>query len=607
MFKRFNNLSITVKLATAILFAALLPMAGSAYYNLVGSLAAVNRTELRNIELLATSIAGRVAQLIGDYRNLAVYLGIQENLLQLMRAPERQQGREAVLGTFNSLVATHPDIELLMAVDLQGNVLVSSDPELPGKNFQFRSYFREAVQGRTYATSISVGAVAGNAGMFLSSPIRNPAGSVQGVAVIKVKGEAIGRIVEQMARRGHNAFIIDGDGVVIYHRDSRWRYHSLMPLTQASQKRIAEDRRFRLGHIDSLGLIKLGEAMINADESGHVRYAGGPDNVREIAGYAPVTGHTWVVGVSEPESLFSAPLQLLISNTLYSLILVALLAVLLAWLFSRSLVRPLRALMRSAEAVELGEYEKAEAKIESADEVGKLAGTFNKMLIGICERKKIKDVFGRMVSPEVREKLLTGSLSLGGETIRVSVLFSDIRGFSTLAERMSAQEVVSFLNAYLTEMSIAARNWGGYINNFIGDAIVVVFGAPMAQSDIEWRAVAAALEMRDRLRTFNLRRQMMNEISIQNGIGISTGDVVAGQIGSLDRFLYTVIGDAVNIAARLEALTRHFPEHPILINRATRDALREREEVKITDLGFQAVKGRVAEVEVFAVQRSARN
>ena len=601
MMMRFNDLPIAIKLAAAILVTSLLPMLGSAYYNLAGGLAAVNRTELRNLEQLATNIAGRVAQLITDHRNLAAYVGAQETMQKLMQSPAKSAWRDDVQGKFNTLIGTHPDVELLMAMDRDGKVLVSSDPELVGKNFKFRDYFREAVQGRPYATSIIVGAVAGNSGMFLAHPISSATGAVAGVAVIKIKGEAIARIVDQPSRSGRSAFIIDSDGVVVLHRDARWRYRSLAPLSDAQQKEMADDKRFRVERVESLAMPALGAAMTNASEPGYVRYASSFDGTPEIAGFAPVGSHPWVVGVSESEQLFAAPLKDLFNHTVVSLLLVALVVILLAWLFARTLVRPLQALTRSAEAVERGDYDQAVARIESADEVGKLASTFNLMLVGIRDREKVRDVFGRMVSPEVREKLLAGSLSLGGETARVSVLFSDIRGFSTLSEQMSPQEVVAFLNEYLTEMSLAARNWGGYINNFIGDAIVVIFGAPMPQSDIEWRAVAAALEMRDRLRAFNLRRQSMGAVPIHNGVGISTGEVVAGQMGSLDRFLYTVIGDAVNIAARLESLTRSFPEYPILINQATYDAVKARAELNIVDLGPHEVKGRQGKVEVYGV------
>ena len=601
---KLNSLPIAAKLGIAILATSLLPMIGTAYYNLNGSLAAVNRTEVRNLEQLASNIAGQVSQIIVDYRNLASYLASQDELIHLLQNPGKAANLEETLGKFNTLVATHPDVELLMILDSDGTVLTSSDPELSGKNFKFRDYFREAIQGRSYATSIIVGAVAGNAGMFFSAPVRLPNGIAKGVAVLKLKSDAIGQIVERGAHGGPSAFIIDSDGVIIYHRDRNQRYRSLIPLSEAVQKRIAEDKRFRLERIDAIGLDALAKAMIGARETGSLRYVA--NDTRAIAGFAPVAAHTWVAGVSEPEEVFAAPLRELFSNTVSSLLAVGALVVILASLLARHLVRPLQALTKCAEAVEQGDYANAVAKVDSNDEVGRLARTFNGMLVGIRDREKVRDVFGRMVSPEVREKLLTGTLSLGGETVRVSVLFSDIRGFSTLSEQMSPQEVVTFLNEYLTEMSLAARNWGGYINNFIGDAIVVIFGAPMSQPDIEWRAVAAALEMRDRLRAFNLRRQSQDQPTIHNGVGISTGEVVAGQMGSLDRFLYTVIGDAVNVAARLESLTKDFPDYPILINKATYEAVATRPELKIACLGPQAVKGRVQKVEVYGVAYSDR-
>ena len=223
------------------------------------------------------------------------------------------------------------------------------------------------------------------------------------------------------------------------------------------------------------------------------------------------------------------------------------------------------------------------------------------MATGLRERERERDIFGRVVSPEVREKLLGGRLELGGETRWVAVLFSDIRNFSTMSEHMSPQEVVAFLNEYLTEMSNAIRPWGGYLNNFIGDAIVAIFGAPIDQPDKEWHAVAAALTMRQRLVELNRRRVARGEAPMDSGIGISTGEAVAGQVGSLERLMYTVIGDAVNVAARFEALTKEYAEHSILINGPTAQALERRNEVTLTSLGLVHVKGRVEPVDVYAV------
>jgi adenylate cyclase len=226
------------------------------------------------------------------------------------------------------------------------------------------------------------------------------------------------------------------------------------------------------------------------------------------------------------------------------------------------------------------------------------------MAHGLAERERELEIFGRLVSPEVRETLLDGNLQLGGETRWAAVLFSDIRGFSTLSERMDPQNVVALLNEYLTEMTAAAAPFNGYVNNFIGDAIVVIFGAPVPQPDAEWRAVMAALAMRDALAALNVRRAARGDAPLETGIGIAAGDLVAGQIGSPERMLYTVIGDVVNVAARLETLTKEYPGKSILVTDRVASALDQKAVAAHTEpLGPIRLKGRTAPVDVFAVLR----
>jgi class 3 adenylate cyclase len=282
------------------------------------------------------------------------------------------------------------------------------------------------------------------------------------------------------------------------------------------------------------------------------------------------------------------------------MILAAVMSLIAAVTISRSITTPLIEVSDMAQRVQSGDLT-AQVEVRSSDEVGVLARTFNTMTAGLRERERERDMFGRVVSPEVREKLLSGGLTLGGETLWVAVVFSDIRGFSTMSEQMSPEEVVAFLNEYLAEMTAAVRPWGGYINNFIGDAIVVIFGAPIDQPDKEWRAVAAALTMRDRLEQLNRQRAARGEPIINNGIGIGTGAAVAGQIGSIERLMYTVIGDAVNVASRLETLTKDYPDYPILINGPTAEALQTRTDLELKSLGPIHVKGRAEAVDVYAV------
>lgn len=267
----------------------------------------------------------------------------------------------------------------------------------------------------------------------------------------------------------------------------------------------------------------------------------------------------------------------------------------------RFFVKPIKHIKKVTYRVQNGDLEVEKLEIKTCQELELLAHAINKMIMGLRERERERDIFGRVVSPEVREKLLQGQLQLGGELCWVSVLFSDIRNFSTLSEEMKPQEVVAFLNEYLTEMTDAIRPWGGYVNNFIGDAIVVIFGAPLSPAETEWRSVAAALTMRERLGELNQRRIQRGEAPIHAGIGISSGEVVAGQIGSLERLLYTVIGDAVNVAARLETLTKEYPEYSILINELTAAAIENHQDILLKSLGEVKVKGRQKLVEVYAV------
>ncbi|MBN1890770.1 MAG: HAMP domain-containing protein [Thermoflexales bacterium] len=302
----------------------------------------------------------------------------------------------------------------------------------------------------------------------------------------------------------------------------------------------------------------------------------------------------------QTESAFRSLPTLFVSLVGLVIALAAVVTVLVTIVVSGSITGPLVNLSQVAQRVRAGDLA-AHVDVQSADEVGMLASTFNTMIAGLRERERERDMFGRVVSPEVREKLLQGQLELGGETRQVTVLFSDIRGFSTMSERMSAHQVVTFLNEYLTEMSEAIRPWGGYLNNFIGDAIVVIFGAPLDQPDKEYRAVAAAMSMRERLDALNRRRAERGEPPIESGIGISTGEAVAGQVGSLERLMYTVIGDAVNVAARLETLTKDYPQHPILLNGLTAETLRAHADIALKSLGPIQVKGRARPVDVYAV------
>ncbi|MBD2596808.1 GAF domain-containing protein [Nostoc spongiaeforme FACHB-130] len=183
------------------------------------------------------------------------------------------------------------------------------------------------------------------------------------------------------------------------------------------------------------------------------------------------------------------------------------------------------------------------------------------VLEDISQEKRLKTTMYRYLTPHVAEQVMAlgEDALMVGERKDVTVLFSDIRGYTTLTENLGAAEVVSLLNQYFETMVEAVFNYEGTLDKFIGDALMAVFGAPLPLTENHaWQAVQSALDMRQRLKEFNQRRIIQEQPQIRIGIGISSGEVVSGNIGSHKRMDYTVIGDSVNLSARLEAVTKEY-------------------------------------------------
>jgi adenylate cyclase len=264
---------------------------------------------------------------------------------------------------------------------------------------------------------------------------------------------------------------------------------------------------------------------------------------------------------------------------------------------ANSVAAPLKDVEAAMAQVERGHLE-GHAPVVSTDEIGAVAEGFNRMLHGLRERELVKETFGKYVTPEIRDEILAGRISGEGELKEVTVLFADIRDFTPWVEATAPRDVVRDLNEYFTEMAEAIRAQHGLVLQFIGDEIEAVFGAPIASRDHAAMAVRAALEMRRRLRDWNARRAAAGKPALRHGIGIHTGTVLAGNIGGAERLSYALVGDPVNLASRIQGLTKDF-NVDILISEATRKSIDPA--VPVEELPAVRVKGRAEEVDVYKV------
>jgi len=211
-------------------------------------------------------------------------------------------------------------------------------------------------------------------------------------------------------------------------------------------------------------------------------------------------------------------------------------------------------------------------------------------------RIKIMDAFGKYVTPEVRDQILEGNIPLDGEAKEVTVLFADLRDFTTMAESTTPKEVVRIINGYFSEMADAIGKNKGLVLQFIGDEIEAVFGAPLPLEDHPTHAVRAALAMQQRLVVVNEKLKQQGYGPLRHGIGIHTGTVVAANIGSEDRLSYAMVGDTVNLASRIQSLNKQFSTD-LLISATTVERLAE--SLSVEKLPATTVKGKRNPVEVY--------
>ena len=246
-------------------------------------------------------------------------------------------------------------------------------------------------------------------------------------------------------------------------------------------------------------------------------------------------------------------------------------SIVLSVFVSKSVSDPLDRLENAMKNVGKGNLDE-QVEIVSNDEIGSVTEGFNLMVKGLKESESIKDSFGKYVSHEIRDEILEGRVSLDGEMKRATLLFSDLRDFTPFVESTHPKQVINIMNQYFTQMTEAIKKSRGLVLQYVGDGIEAAFGAPVSYDDHTDMAVEAALEMRRRLIVLNQSLEKQGFKPFRHGIGIHTGAVLAGNIGSKDRISYALVGDTVNLASRISGLTKEY-SCDIIISQTTYNLL----------------------------------
>ena len=308
-----------------------------------------------------------------------------------------------------------------------------------------------------------------------------------------------------------------------------------------------------------------------------------------------------VTGVGERMAgLLPATLQPLWGRFVRAHVYVALVnaaaASVMALLVARFINRPIQALRLAMSRVEDGDF-RVRVPVRSLDELGELNEHFNSMVEELQRGVQARELFGRYVSPEVAQAALERGVDFEGEVVLATAMFADLRGFTELSRRLPPEQVVALLGEYYAVVERECEREHGTITQFLGDGVVAVFGGPLApEPDHALRAVRAAVAVQRALR----QRRRPDGQPIEAGIGICTGYMIAGNVRGRSRVIYTIVGDAVNQAARLQVKTREL-ERPILLTESTRAALPDPPPVKLRPGGKVSLRGILEDVEIYAV------
>ena len=499
--------------------------------------------ELRNVgSIIEAELHGGIANALARLHHLAGAL-----------APAVARGNQALVqGALRALQDFNPRFLQVTMYDAQGALLVSSSlTEAVEPPNRIAVAFN--LEGKAFVDTY-VSPVFQKYVVYLSSPIQGADSTVIGVLSARYDVQADLAYLVAATHFGASAYttLTTHEGRILAHHDAHRLNDDISGYPAVQQARQGETGW-----------------VITKNKAGQQRLM----VYRPIALPVTVNPQPWVLLAEMDVNEATAPIRSLRTQFVLATALLVVAGCVLAYRVSLVLQRPLAAMLQMVGRVRDGDLTVRSA-LQGQDEMGRRAAALNQMVDGLQERDRVKELFGRYVTTQVSEEILKGQLTLGGVAKRVTILFSDVRNFTTMAEAMRPEEVVTFLNDYFSEMVEAVFEQQGILDKFIGDSLLAIFGSLDDTPDHPRRAVLAALRMQVRLAKLNGERSMVGQPPIAIGIGIHTDTVVVGNIGSHKRLEYTVIGDGVNTCARVESANKEFGT-TILITEATWEAVQE--------------------------------
>jgi class 3 adenylate cyclase len=525
--------------------------------NVGGIIEAEVATDIQDIESQLAGLGGSLADAIAGHVPLP-------ELRDRLIAAQRFNGRYLQLRLLDANGAL-----ILATTTTESGELEPINKIAVGFNLAGRPFVSDAYYSSTFSREM----------LHISQPIYDRAKQVQGMisARFDLRAELSALIRGSKFNQSGYAVIVDGDGQIVGVPDET-------RLEKDFSNNLAVQAAWRS---NAMGTI------VAPNTAGLTRLF----VYRPMQNPGTLAKRPWVLLTEIDQSEEMAPLRKLARALASGIGLLLLASLVIAHRVSRSIQQPLERLSGFARQIGAGDLS-GRVDVSGRDLAGRLGTTLNEMATGLRERDHVKEVFGRYIATQVSDKILHGEANLGGESRRVSILFSDIRNFTTMSEQMTPQQVVTFLNDYFSEMVDAVFEQNGILDKFLGDGLMAIFGAFGDDHDHPRRAVLAALRMQALLAKLNGERAMAGKPAIAIGIGIHTDEVILGNIGSRKRLEYTVVGDGVNTSSRLQGLNKEFGT-TILISETTYDAVKD--DFECRPMPDAQLRGKVRELKFFEV------